>query len=191
MTTSVIGSRYARALVDVVLQPNSRLKPGDAITQLKSIEELLHSSPPLRSILITPAVAGSRKKAVLGNLAKQTGADTLILNFLYVLIDHKRIGQLSEIRAAFETLLDEHLGFVRADVRSAAPLDDGQRRAIETELMEKSGKQIRMQTSVDPELLGGVVARIGSTVYDGSLRGQLEAMRRKLTSESADYKAGI
>lgn len=191
MTGSVVGSRYARALVDVVLSTGSQLRPGDAITQLQAVEALLASSPELRAIMDTPAVPGSRKKAVLEQLAVRTGASPLIINFLKVLVDHKRIGILSQIRSAFELLLDEHLGYVRIDVASAAPLDDEQRKQLETEMMQISGKQVRMRTTVDPDLLGGIIARLGSTVYDGSIRGQLETMRRKLTSEAADYKVGI
>jgi F-type H+-transporting ATPase subunit delta len=191
MTGSVVGSRYARALVDVVLSPGSQLRPGDAVTQLQAVEALLASSPELRAIMDTPAVPGSRKKAVLEQLAVRTGASPLISNFLKVLVDHKRIGILSQIRSAFELLLDEHLGYVRIDVASAAPLDDEQRKQLETEMMQISGKQVRMRTTVDPDLLGGIIARLGSTVYDGSIRGQLETMRRKLTSESTDYKVGI
>lgn len=191
MRGSIVGSRYARALVDVVLSSHSPLRPGEAVTQLKAVEDLLASSTELRSIMVTPAVPGSRKKAVLEQLAARTGASPLIVNFLKVLVDHKRLTILSGIREAFELLLDEHLGFVRVDVASAAPLDDEQHKQLATELMQISGKQVRMHTTVDPDLLGGVVARLGSTVYDGSIRGQLEAMRRTLTSESADYKAGI
>lgn len=191
MTGSVVGSRYARALVDAVLSDRSPVRPGEAVTQLKGIEELLASSTELRSILETPAVPDARKKAVLELLARRGGASPLIVNFLKVLVDHKRIGLLSEIRSAFELLLDEHLGYVRVEVASATPLEDHQRKQLEAELMQLSGKQVRMHTTVDPELLGGVVARLGSTVYDGSIRGQLEAMRRQFTSESADYKVGI
>ncbi len=196
MNHSIAGSRYARALVDVVLAPGSGLKAEDATAQLKTVEEWMKSSPDLRSIFITPAVPTSRKRAVLTKLAAEAGLAPMIRNFLCVILDHRRIAQLTEIRQAFETILDEQTGFVSAQVTSATALDDNQWKVIETELARMTGKQVRMHTKVDPELLGGVMAKVGSTVYDGSLRGQLEGMRHKLVSEtlmteSTDSKVGI
>lgn len=191
MTTSVVGTRYARALVDVIFNSRSVLKPEDVSAQIRSLEETIQSSPDLQAILMTPAVPIIRKKAVISDLSQQLGISPTVRNFVNVILDHKRMAQLSEMRVAFDALVDEHLGVVRAEVTSAAPLDDAHRQTIENELTRMSGKRVRMQTSVDPELLGGVIARIGSTVYDGSLRGQLEGLRRKLTSESADFKVGI
>ena len=191
MSHSIAGSRYARALVDVVLAPGSGLKPEDATAQLKIVEEWIKGSPDLRSIFITPAVPTSRKRAVLTKLAAEAGLAPMIRNFLCVILDHRRIAQLTEIRQAFETILDEQTGFVSAQVTSATGLDDQQWRAIETELARMTGKRVRMHTMVDPELLGGVMAKVGSTVYDGSLRGQLEGMRHKLMTESTDSKVGI
>ena len=195
MNHSIAGSRYARALVDVVLAPGSGLKAEDATAQLKTVEEWIQSSPDLRSIFITPAVPTSRKRAVLTKLAAEAGLAPMIRNFLCVILDHRRIAQLTEIRQAFETILDEQTGFVSAQVTSATALDDNQWKVIETELARMTGKQVRMHTKVDPELLGGVMAKVGSTVYDGSLRGQLEGMRHKLvsetlTTESTDSKVG-
>lgn len=186
MMTSVIGTRYAHALVETLFDSKTSVKPEDAVAQLKSIEEIIHGSQDLHSILMTPAVQSARKKVVIGKLADQAGVSRVIKNFLYVVLDHHRIDQISQIREALEVLLDERLGVVRAEVSSAQPLSPEQARSIEAQLGRVSGKQIRMHTTVDPELLGGVVARIGSTVYDGSIRGQLEVMRRKLTTEAVE-----
>jgi F-type H+-transporting ATPase subunit delta len=139
----------------------------------------------------TPAVPTSRKRAVIGKLADRLGFSRIVRNFLFVLLDHKRFAQLSEIREAFERQIDEYLGFVQADVASAEPLDAREVADLEAELTRLSGKQIRPQFSVDPALIGGVVARVGSTVYDGSIRGQLEQMRRHFAKEAAEYKAEI
>ena len=190
MTNSLAGSRYARALVDVVLAPGSGLKAEDATAQLKTVEEWLANSPDLRSVFITPAVPASRKRAVLTKLASEAGMAPMIRNFLCVILDHKRIAQLTQIREAFESILDEETGFVSAQVTSAAPLEDAQSSSIAAELARMTGRQVRMSTSVDPELVGGVIAKVGSTVYDGSLRGQIEGMRHKLMTESTDSKVG-
>ena len=188
---SVVGSRYARALVEVVVAPGSGNKPEEIVSQLRAMEQLLVDSPDLRAALMTPAVPTSRKRAVVGRLADTLGLSQVVRNFLFVIIDHQRIAQLSEMREAFERLIDEHLGFVRADVASAEPLDASENAALQAELSRLTGKQIRPHFSVDPSLLGGVVARVGSTVYDGSVRGQMEVMRRQFTKEAAEYKAEI
>jgi F-type H+-transporting ATPase subunit delta len=180
---SAVANRYARALVDVVLAPGSRLRPEDAVTQLRAVEGMITSSGELRNALLTPAIQTSRKRAVMGKLSEELGASYLIRNFIYVVIDHRRVGIIGEIREAFEAHLDERLGFVRAEVSSAAPLDQRRTSEFEAELSNMTGKRMRLHFAVDPALLGGVMARIGSAVYDGSLRGQLQQLRRQLTEE--------
>ena len=188
---SVVGSRYARALVEVVVAPGSSNKPDDVVNQLRAMEQLLSESPDLRAALMTPAVPTSRKRAVVGKFADTLGFSQVVRNFLFVILDHQRIAQLSEMREAFERLIDEQLGFARADIASAEPLNDAENAAVRAELSRLTGKQIRPQFAVDPTLLGGVVARVGSTVYDGSIRGQIEGMRRQLTKEAAEYKVEL
>lgn len=184
MTSTIAGSRYASALVDVVLAPNSRLQAEEAIAQLKMFEGWLAESHDLRGVLLTPAVASSKKRSLISNLAAKAGFAPMIRNFLCVIVDHKRIGQLAEMRQAFEKIIDEKMGFVRVDVTSAAPLGPAESDRMRQSLAELTGKQIRLHASVDPQLLGGAVARIGSTVYDGSVLGQLESMRRRLMDAS-------
>src|SRR5579871_2478346 len=181
---SALASRYARALVDIVLEPGSALKPEDAITQLRAAEQMVAESNELKIALLTPAIPNSRKRAVMGRLLDEIGASSLIRNFLYVIIGRRRSAILSEIREAFELVLDERLGFARVEISSAASLDDNRRAGLESELSQLTGKRLRLRFAVDPDLLGGVAARIGSTLYDGSLRGQLERLRRQLTEQS-------
>ena len=107
-------------------------------------------------------------------------------NFVNVIINHRRIGIFSDIREAFEQTLDERRGFVRAVVVSAAPLEPGRSASLESELSRLTGKRMRLRFNVNPDLLGGVLARIGSTVYDGSVRGQLQELRRRLTEPIAE-----
>ena len=106
------------------------------------------------------------------------------LNFLYVLIDHRRIAALSGIIDSFELIVDERLGFARAEVSAARYLAEPQRAALTSVLERLTGKRIRMRFAVDQRLIGGVVARIVSTVYDGSVRGQLASLGRRLSAES-------
>jgi len=184
--TSAAASRYARALVEVVFEPSFALKPEDALAQLRAIEQLLAESSDLRVVLTTPAIQNSRKRSAMGKLLDEIGVAKVIRNFVYVVIDHRRVALLPEIREAFETLADERLGFVRAEVSSAVPLDEQQAGALQSELSRLGGKTARLRLSVDSALLGGVTARIGSTLYDGSIRGQLEQMQRELTGGAAE-----
>jgi F-type H+-transporting ATPase subunit delta len=157
------------------------VKPAEVVAQIASIEALIASSSDLKHVLETPAVPGSRKRAVLGKLAEPLGLSPVVRNFLFVVTDHRRLPYLSQIREAFEQFVDEHMGFVRASVTSAAPLDENQSRALEAELGKLTGKRVRAEYNTDSNLVGGATARIGSTVYDGSVHGQLQTMRRKLT----------
>jgi F-type H+-transporting ATPase subunit delta len=168
----------------VVTAGGSALRPQDAVAELRSFEALLQSSPELHNALTTPAVPGSRKKAVVGRLADSLNLSRIGRNFLFVLIDHRRIASLSDIIQSFEVIMDERLGFARVEVSSARELTEPQRTALNTQLEQMTGKRIRMRFTVDESLIGGVIARIGSTVYDGSLRGQLASLEGRLRAES-------
>jgi F-type H+-transporting ATPase subunit delta len=183
---SAVANRYAQALVDVMMAPGSPLKPEDAVAQLRAVDAIFQGSLELRNAMLTPAIPNSRKRAVMADLLARIGGSVLIRNFTYVLIDHRRIAIIGEIREAFELHLDERLGFVRAEVSSAAPLNAPQSAGLESELSKLTGKRMRLRFEVDPELLGGVVARIGSTVYDGSVRGELRELGKKLAGHFSE-----
>lgn len=183
MTHSAVATRYANALADVVTAPSSALRPETAAAELRSFQSALAESAELQNALTTPAVPVGRKRAVVSKIAGILNLSRISINFLLVLIDHRRINLLAGIVEAFEVVLDERLGFARAHVLSAAPLSEPQRAALNAQLERLTGKRIRTQFDVDRTLIGGVVARIGSTVYDGSVRGQLSAIERRLSSE--------
>jgi len=184
MTLSAIAARYADALADVVTAPGSAVKPPDALAELQAFVAALRSSVNFKNALASPAVPGSRKKAVIARVGQVLGLSRITHNFLSVLIDHRRIAVLPEIAQIFEQKIDERLGFATARVVSARPLTESQRGALNAELERLAGKRIRMRVSVDEALIGGAVARIGSTVYDGSVRGRLHSLARRLTAES-------
>jgi F-type H+-transporting ATPase subunit delta len=181
---SAVANRYAHALVDIVMAPGSALKPEDAVSQLNAVVALIDASQELRTALLTPAIPTSRKRAVMGTLMERTGTSPLIRNFVYVILDHRRIAAVGDIREALELQLDERLGFVRAEVTSAAPLNAALSAGLESRLARLTGKKMRLRFAVDPALIGGVIARIGSTVYDGSVRGELQELGRKLAEHS-------
>jgi F-type H+-transporting ATPase subunit delta len=184
MTLSAVAARYANALADVVTAGGSTLSPQQAVAELRSFETTLRGSVELQNALITPAVPGSRKKAVVGRIAGILQLSQVTRNFLYVLVDRRRIASLSNIIQDFETVVDARLGYARAEVSSARELSETQRRDLNTRLERLTGKRIRMRYTIDGSLIGGVVARIGSTVYDGSVRGQLATLERRLSLES-------
>lgn len=183
MTSSAIAHRYAGALVDVVTGPAAKLDPQQITRELHDFESTLADSVELRHALSSPSVPGSRKKAVVARIADQLSLSRISRNFLFILIDHRRIAALTEILHAFEIELDERLGFARAEVSAARELDEAQRESLARDLEKLTRKRVRLKFSVDPALIGGVVARIGSTVYDGSVRGQLASLGRRLTAE--------
>jgi F-type H+-transporting ATPase subunit delta len=184
MTLSAVATRYASALADVVTGSGSPLRPEAAVSELRAFESALQASPELQNALISPAVPASRKRAVVGRIADALKLSRISRNFLFVLIDHRRIASLSAVIHSFELIVDERLGFARAEVSSARELTENQRAALSAELERLTGKRIRMRFAVDESLIGGAVARIGSTVYDGSVRGQLASMGRRLSAES-------
>ena len=177
---SVVASRYARALADAV--GRGATDPRQVLGQLRAVSQMVETSPELRTVLLSPAVPPARKRAVMSRLAPAAGLSGVVLNFLFVAIDRRRANILGEIADAFETVLDERSGVVRAEVQSAAELNERQRAAIQQELSRVAGKQVRCEFAVDPALIGGVVARVGSTVYDGSVRTQLASMRERLAA---------
>jgi F-type H+-transporting ATPase subunit delta len=179
---SALSTRYAKALADAVLAPGSRSDPRQALAELRTFEQMVKSSPELRNVLLSPAVPTVRKRAVISRFAPSVPLSPLVRNFLFVVIDRRRGDLLGELGTAFEAALDERAGVLRVEVQSAVPLTDQQRAALGVELSRVANKQVRCEFFVDPTLIGGIVARMGSTVYDGSVRTQLEALRERLVS---------
>ncbi len=174
------ANRYARAFVDVITAPASTLEPAAAIEQLHAFDALVRESTDLRAILLTPAVPPARKRAVVAAIASRLGMARVAQNFLCVVVDHRRIPLLAQILDATGTILDERTGVVQADVTSAREMPPAQREQLRNGLSRLTGRQVRCEFREDAALVGGAVARIASTIYDGSVRGQLEALRHKL-----------
>jgi len=184
MTLSAVNTRYANALADVVTAGGSPLRPRDAVAELRAFAAVFGGSAELQNALATPSVPAGRKRAVVGRIAELLKLSRISRNFLYVLIDHRRIASISDIIDSFELIVDERLGFARAEVSAAREMAEPQRAALTSALERLTGKRIRLRFTVDQRLIGGVVARIGSTVYDGSVRGQLASLGRRLGAES-------
>jgi F-type H+-transporting ATPase subunit delta len=180
---AAVASRYARALVDVVLAPNSQVDAERVRQDLGAFQEALARSPELKNALESPAVKKARKRAVIERLAQSLHVATVSRNFLLVLIDHRRMADLAGALAAFERMVDERLGRLQVEVASARQLQEPQRAALIRQLETMTGKQVRLNLTINDDLVGGLVVRLGSTVYDGSVRGRLEALGRQLLAE--------
>ncbi|HUA63140.1 MAG TPA: ATP synthase F1 subunit delta [Verrucomicrobiae bacterium] len=183
MTLSAVATRYAHALADVVTAGDSPLRAEDAISQLRAFEAVMGSSTELRNALLTPAVPAARKRAVVGRIGSLLHLAQITRNFLYVLVDHRRIASLPEIIHSFELAVDERLGFARAEISTAKKLTEDQQTELRVRLEMVSHKRLRARYTVDRALIGGVVARIGSTVYDGSVRGRLNTLLHRMRAE--------
>lgn len=184
MPNLAVANQYAKALLEAVSQPGSGIHPEEALAQLEQFSSILKESHDLHGILLSPAVAHRSKTAVLARLGDMVGMHGFVKNFLFVVTRHRRLGLMSEIRDRYQALLDDAAGLLRAGVAAAQPLNPDQTAALESTLARITGKQVRCGYTVDESLVGGVTVRIGSTMYDGSVRGQLDGLRRRLTSES-------
>jgi F-type H+-transporting ATPase subunit delta len=177
MSVETISRRYATALADVVVSS------GDIETvkgELKAWEQLMTANPDLENAFRNPAIAHAKKENVLEGLLAKTKPSRTTANFLRVLLSNSRLTELGHINERFESVLEERSGSVVAEVTSARELVDAQRNELKANLAKITGKQVKLNFNVDPDLIGGVVTRIGSTVYDGSVKTQLENLKEEL-----------
>jgi F-type H+-transporting ATPase subunit delta len=176
---SVAANRYARALIDI-LYPE---KAEAGYHQLEQFLSLLNDQPDVRRFLENPTTAGERRKRLLSELSSALKMDQRVANFIGILVDRDRLPIFEEIVETYQKFLDEKLGIVRARVTAAQSLDAGQQEELTARLQKATGKHIRMEVAVDASLIGGVVAQVGSTIYDGSVRQQLQAFKSRLSEE--------
>jgi len=134
----------------------------------------------LRRVLENPSIPGDRKRAVLDAIAMRLGSTRQVRNFIAVLIDHRRLPLFSEILKQLEQELDGRQGFAEAQVSTARQLSDPEKQMLEAEIAKLTGKKVRARYEQDASLLGGAVVQVGSTIYDGSVKGQLENIREQL-----------
>lgn len=177
-----VSSRYARALADVVFAEGSTMDPDTVLAELRSFAQSLAASRPLRDVLASPAVAVTRKHAVIEKLAAQMGVSRTTRNFLTVVCRHGRLGMLNRIAEAFQAVIDQRRGVAPAQLTFAVEPDEGQRAQFEAAVSGITGKKARLEYRVDPSILGGAILRIGSSVYDGSVAGQLQRIGAKLAA---------
>lgn len=178
---AAVASRYARAFADVVL--DGKLDPKQVTEQLGAIVELYRSNLDLRRVWESPAIAAEQKRKLLDAIVERNAVLRPVRNFVAVLIDHGRIREVEAIARQFEAELNHRLGIVEAEVTSARPLEEAESRELLAEVARVTGKQVSAEYKIDRSLIGGATIRVESTVYDGSVRGQLQKMKEQLSGE--------
>jgi len=175
-----LATRYARALLGALADPREA-EAAEAF--LLVLGEAMDRSPELRDAVLNPAVPTPTRRRTLGSLAEKVGAPTHVVNFLHTIVDNGRVASLPAIAKVFQEQRAKAQGVVTAIVASAAPLPADQAERLRRTFEKVTGATVSMTCTVDASLLGGVVARIGSRIYDGSLRTQLEGLRRRMVEE--------
>jgi F-type H+-transporting ATPase subunit delta len=173
----VIANRYARALADVV-GPAEGYRAVEQ--ELESFGAVWRGSPELAAVFDSPAVRPAAKMALLDRLLERLAVSKTTSNFLRILARNYRLALFEEIRVAFRRVSNQRLGIAEVHVSSASDLSADERAALAARFREVTGQPVELEFETDARLIGGVRARIQSRVYDGSVRGHLEAMRERL-----------
>jgi F-type H+-transporting ATPase subunit delta len=175
---AAVTARYARAFADVVFE--QKLEAQKIEAEVRAMEAAINESPALRHTWDNPAVPNPAKFKVLEAIIAAIGGSRVTRNFFALLIEHRRMNALPQIRAQFEAEINERLGIADAEVTAVRSLGDDEKRALESQIAKVTGKKIRASYATDKSVLGGTVVKVGSTVYDGSVRGQLERLKQQL-----------
>ena len=181
---AAVDRRYARALAQVVAE--QKLNVNDVEYQLTTFAGLLNDNAELREVLANPSIPEQQKLNVLDALAARLGLSGAVRNFVAVVTHHDRLGELSDMVSSFHAIGDTEMQITEAEVVSAHPLDDSNRRLLEAQIARMTGGQrVKATYTQDASLLGGAVVKVGSTVYDGSVRAQLEQLKQRLVNAAA------
>jgi F-type H+-transporting ATPase subunit delta len=181
MTSRSAAARYARALLDVVLAEKG--DPEQVERELTQFAGLIAGNRELQNVLVNPAVPVTGKRGVMKELTGRVSLAPPLAKLLLLLADGDRLALLPDLLTVYRERLMDHQQVVRAEVTTAMPLGDGHAAQLRQKLADVTGRRVIMTTKVDPDLIGGVVAKIGSTVYDGSVATQLETVKRKLLQQ--------
>jgi F-type H+-transporting ATPase subunit delta len=176
--TDVFAPRYAEAFASVAREKG--LDVAAARQQLRDFADTLEGSPQLREVLSDPSIEAPQKLSILDALAERIGMFREVRNFLAVMMDHHRLGAIEAILTAYHETADEAAGLVEAEVTSAHEIAAADRVDLEFEISRLAVSRVSVTYKQDAALIGGAVVRIGSTVYDGSVRGQLAQMKQAL-----------
>lgn len=177
MSVQTVARRYAAALADVALE-NGEAREVQA--ELIDWDRMMQSSTDLQEVFRNPTIALDQKRAVLNRVIERARPRPTTMNFLKVLLQNQRLTELGEINKRFADVLDDRAGMVAAAVTTAKPVPDATQKQLIEKLTSLTNRKVRVDFETDPELLGGLVTRVGSTVYDGSIRNQLQQIKEKM-----------
>jgi F-type H+-transporting ATPase subunit delta len=180
LSVQAVARRYAAALADVV---TARGEAREVREELSAWETLMRTNALLLEVFRNPTIPYDQKQRVLKALIERTRVRPTTANFLQVLLRNQRLADLSEINKNFTQELERRSGIVSAQVTTARPVPEQAQESLRAQLAELTGSNVRLQFAVDEELIGGIVTRIGSTVYDGSVRNQLQRIKERMTGE--------
>ncbi len=181
---AAIDLRYARALAAVI--SDQKLNVVATQGQLNDFVETLEASVELREVLADPSIPEAQKLGVLDAIAAKSGMSKTVRNFIAVIADHQRLDELRAMVAAYAMIADETSSVAEAEIVSAQPLDESNRKLLEDKIAKITGLQhVHATYTQDATLLGGAVVTIGSTVYDGSIRAQLQQLKARLIAAGA------
>ena len=178
MVSGSLARRYAKAVFQIGMAQGDLDKLG---TDLRSFAKAMRESPELVSVLTNPAIRRADRRKVIEDILRGIAVQTSTRNLVLLLLDGERLGTLPAISRELDSMIEARSGRVSAEIVSAKPLDPAQLSQITAALEKVSGKKVTVQTRQDGELLGGVVAKLGDTVYDYSLRTQLRTLRDELS----------
>jgi F-type H+-transporting ATPase subunit delta len=177
MSVQTVARRYASALADVALE---RGEAREVQEELVAWEKMFQASPMLPEVFRNPTIALDKKRAVLNRLIERAKPRPTTANFLKVLLQNQRLTELGEINQKFTEILDLRAGMVAAIVTTARSVPENAQQQLHAKLLSLTGKRVRIDFTTDPDLIGGLVTRIGSTVYDGSVRNHLQLIKEKM-----------
>src|SRR4030088_2366196 len=175
-----VTNTYARAFADAVFDGHH--DPDKTLREAQAVADLVAGSKELRAVWEAPSITAEQKRAVLDALVARQGISRVVRNFVAVVIDHRRVHFLGPIVKQFEQELNQRLGFTEAEIISARELNQSDRGVLEARMEKMTGKKVRAHYALDECILGGAVVKIGSTIYDGSVNGQLERIRQALSN---------
>ncbi len=178
---TIVASRYARALIEA-LSAEDAAGADAGLAQLGQIKSLLEIEPDSRKLLINPVIPPDRRDRFVDDISEAMALDPRVGKLLHLIVERRRLEILDDLIDAYRQMLDAKNNIVRAVVRSAGPLSEAQQAEVVGKLEKTLGKSVVMEVEVDPSLIGGLVVRIGSTIYDGSLLQQLAGFKERLVA---------
>jgi F-type H+-transporting ATPase subunit delta len=176
---SSVARRYAAALADVALAQG---EAREVQAELLSWEKMIASSDLLQELLSNPTIPTDEKERAVSDLIVRSKVRQTTANLLRLLLKNQRLGELAEINGRFAEILDERAGLVSAEVVSARPVPESMKKTIQKDLRKITGREVKIDFTIDENLIGGTITKIGSTVYDGSIKNQLFELEKRLTS---------